>query len=73
MCVPFQRLQEMLNSPSLCPFEVTTANDRQTALKERGIDKMLEEAREDHKEHDATNLGKRCRMPYHKKPADFAN
>ncbi|KAI9731441.1 MAG: Mitochondrial distribution and morphology protein 35 [Claussenomyces sp. TS43310] len=26
------------------------------ALKERGIDKMLEEAREDHKENDATNL-----------------
>ncbi|KAF7929856.1 uncharacterized protein EAE97_009453 [Botrytis byssoidea] len=32
------------------------------ALKERGIDKMLEEAREDHKEHDATNLRRPCEM-----------
>ncbi|KAF7857870.1 uncharacterized protein EAF02_011237 [Botrytis sinoallii] len=30
------------------------------ALKERGIDKMLEEAREDHKEHDAVNLRRPC-------------
>lgn len=28
----------------------------QTALKERGIDKMVEEAREDHKENDALHL-----------------
>ncbi|TGO23719.1 hypothetical protein BPAE_0123g00090 [Botrytis paeoniae] len=32
------------------------------ALKERGIDKMLEEAREDHKEHDAVNLRRPCEL-----------
>ncbi|KUJ10678.1 uncharacterized protein LY89DRAFT_626182 [Mollisia scopiformis] len=30
-----------------------------SALKEKGIDKMLEEAREDHKENDAANLRRR--------------
>jgi hypothetical protein len=29
-------------------------------LKERGIDKMLEEAREDHKENDAENMQQKC-------------
>ncbi|KAL2072224.1 hypothetical protein VTL71DRAFT_11567 [Oculimacula yallundae] len=29
------------------------------ALKERGIDKMLEEAREDHKENDADLMGRK--------------
>lgn len=32
------------------------SNVVQVALKERGIDKMLEEAREDHRENDAINL-----------------
>ncbi|KAL3426253.1 hypothetical protein PVAG01_03044 [Phlyctema vagabunda] len=32
-----------------------------SALKERGIDKMLEEAREDHKENDAINMRRKCR------------
>jgi hypothetical protein len=31
----------------------------QGALKERGIDKMLEEAREDNRENDATLMGKK--------------
>ncbi|CAG8954353.1 hypothetical protein HYFRA_00005977 [Hymenoscyphus fraxineus] len=31
------------------------------ALKERGIDKMLEEAREDHKESDAVNMRRKCK------------
>ncbi|KAF6817929.1 hypothetical protein CPLU01_13445 [Colletotrichum plurivorum] len=30
------------------------------ALKERGIDKLLDEAREDSKENDATHLGRKC-------------
>jgi hypothetical protein len=29
-------------------------------LKEKGIDKMLEDAREDHKENDAANMGRKC-------------
>ncbi|PQE14408.1 Mitochondrial distribution and morphology 35 protein [Rutstroemia sp. NJR-2017a BBW] len=33
------------------------------ALKERGIDKMLEEAREDHKENDAANMRRSCKLP----------
>jgi hypothetical protein len=32
----------------------------QGALKERGIDKMLEEARDDHKESDAIHMRRRC-------------
>lgn len=36
------------------------AKCRQSALKERGIDKMLEEAREDHKENDAAHLRRKC-------------
>ncbi|TVY60876.1 Mitochondrial distribution and morphology protein, partial [Lachnellula suecica] len=32
-----------------------------SALKERGIDKMLEEAREDHKENDAANMRRKCK------------
>lgn len=35
------------------------ANITQRALKERGIDKLLDEAREDFKENDATLLGKK--------------
>ncbi|TVY15083.1 Mitochondrial distribution and morphology protein 35 [Lachnellula arida] len=31
-----------------------------SALKERGIDKMLEDAREDHKENDAANMRRGC-------------
>jgi hypothetical protein len=35
----------------------------QKALKERGIDKLLEEAREDNKENDATLMGrKKCKF-----------
>ena len=34
-------------------------NIRQGALKERGIDKLLEEAREDNKENDSVYLGKK--------------
>ncbi|PBP19709.1 putative TP53-regulated inhibitor of apoptosis 1, partial [Diplocarpon rosae] len=34
------------------------------ALKERGIDKMLDEAREDHKENDAVLLRRRCESQY---------
>lgn len=32
----------------------------QSALKERGIDKMLEEARDDHKESDAIHMRRKC-------------
>lgn len=35
------------------------ADTSQVALKQRGIDKLLEEAREDNKENDATHMGKR--------------
>ncbi|AEO67989.1 uncharacterized protein THITE_2117243 [Thermothielavioides terrestris NRRL 8126] len=36
------------------------------ALKERGIDKLLDEAREDYKENDATLMGrKKCKSPRH--------
>lgn len=35
------------------------ANERQVALKQRGIDKLLEEAREDNKENDAIHLGRK--------------
>lgn len=35
------------------------ANQRQVALKERGIDKLLEEAREDNKENDAIHLSRK--------------
>jgi len=35
------------------------ANKRQVALKQRGIDKLLEEAREDNKENDAIHLGRK--------------
>ena len=34
---------------------------KQGALKERGIDKMLEEAREDNKESDALNMRRKCK------------
>lgn len=34
----------------------------QVALKERGIDKLLEEAREDNKENDVTYMGRKCKM-----------
>lgn len=37
----------------------TEANQRQVALKQRGIDKLLEEAREDNKENDAIHLGRK--------------
>jgi len=33
----------------------------QSALKERGIDKMLEEAREDHKESDQLHMRRKCK------------
>ncbi|KAE8450000.1 hypothetical protein EG329_007139 [Mollisiaceae sp. DMI_Dod_QoI] len=39
-------------SASLAP----ECNEAKDALREKGIDKMLEEARDDHKENDATNL-----------------
>lgn len=36
----------------------------QGALKERGIDKLLDEAREDNRENDATLMGKKkCKWP----------
>ncbi|KAI7921551.1 hypothetical protein M0657_004307 [Pyricularia oryzae] len=31
------------------------------ALKKKGIDKLLDEAREDNKENDATHMGRRCK------------
>jgi hypothetical protein len=33
----------------------------EVALKQRGIDKLLDEAREDNKENDAVYLGRKCR------------
>lgn len=33
----------------------------QVALKKKGIDKLLDEAREDNKENDATHMGRRCK------------
>jgi hypothetical protein len=36
----------------------------QSALKERGIDKMLEEARDDHKENDAVHLQQKCELSF---------
>lgn len=38
-----------------CIFKV-----RQVALQDRGIDKMLEEAREDHRENDAVHMRRKC-------------
>lgn len=35
------------------------ANVSQVALKQRGIDKLLDEAREDNKENDATHMRKK--------------
>lgn len=47
-------------SVSVPSMEYTTeANQRQVALKQRGIDKLLEEAREDNKENDAIHLGRK--------------
>lgn len=37
----------------------TETNKMQVALKQRGIDKLLEEAREDNKENDAIHLGRK--------------
>lgn len=36
------------------------SNDAQGALKERGIDKMLDEARDDHKENDVLHMKRGC-------------
>lgn len=33
----------------------------QAALKSRGVDKLLEEARDDNRENDAVYLGRKCR------------
>lgn len=38
-----------------------SANTSQIALNQRGIDKLLEEAREDNKENDLTHLNRKCR------------
>ena len=39
-------------------------SNHQRALKERGIDKLLDDAREDNKENDATLMGrKKCKIP----------
>ena len=40
-------------------------NSIKVALKQRGIDKLLEDAREDNKENDATYLGRKCKWTYH--------
>lgn len=37
----------------------TEADNTQVALKQRGIDKLLEEAREDNKENDAIHLSRK--------------
>lgn len=34
----------------------------QVALQERGIDKLVEEARDDNKDNDALYLGRKCRL-----------
>ncbi|GKT55761.1 N-acetylglucosaminyl transferase component [Colletotrichum tofieldiae] len=36
----------------------------QVALKERGIDKLLDEAREDQKDNDATYMGRKCECSF---------
>ncbi|KAG0647166.1 distribution and morphology 35 [Hyphodiscus hymeniophilus] len=38
------------------------SDDPKGALKERGIDKMLEEAREDHKDSDAVHMRRTCKF-----------
>ena len=40
----------------------TGADISKVALKERGIDKMLEDAREDHKESDALHMRRQCKL-----------
>ncbi|CRK17578.1 hypothetical protein BN1723_011344 [Verticillium longisporum] len=37
------------------------------AIKERGIDKLVEESREDNRENDAAYLGRKCRLYLHGK------
>lgn len=46
------------SSPSLGPYPPigSYTDTQQVALKERGIDKLLEEAREDNKENDAIHM-----------------
>lgn len=39
----------------------TYSAPNQVALKERGIDKLVDEARQDQKENDAIQMGRRCK------------
>jgi hypothetical protein len=47
--------------PSVSWVVYGTDARHQVALKSRGIDKLLEEAREDNKENDAVYLGRKCK------------
>jgi hypothetical protein len=65
MHLAFQRLPEVLDCeyhlfrPAL-PWSNLMVYGIQSALKDRGIDKMLAEAREDHKENDDLNMRRKC-------------
>ena len=41
--------------------QLSSLTPMQTALKSRGIDKLLDEAREDNKENDSTYMGRKCK------------
>lgn len=45
-----------------CSHVAGVAHTKQGALKSRGIDKLLEEAKEDNKENDDTYMGRKCKL-----------
>lgn len=47
---------------ALAHTQPESLTQRQSALKSRGIDKLLEEAREDNKENDNTYMGRKCKF-----------
>jgi len=60
-CEPlFQQYKKCLAVWRGAPNGIFTADTLQVALKERGIDKLLEEAREDAKETDQIHMRPRC-------------
>ncbi len=58
MLRPVQGIQTLLNGKPLRVLTIPMSNAKQNVLKARGIDKMLEEARDDHKENDGVHMRK---------------
>jgi len=56
-----QRVQEVLDSKFL-DLRCESFSHSQGALKGRGIDRMLDEAREDNKENDVANMKRKCEL-----------